>query len=125
MITDIIQKLVDRDNLSEIEARHAMEELMAGRATDAQVAGFLTSLRMKGETASELATFARVMRELEGASGSGARIDPFVERLRQCPEAFTAGEMVGKMFKALQHGEDDSEGEERYLPPAGVVMPLV
>ncbi|HLQ75704.1 MAG TPA: anthranilate phosphoribosyltransferase, partial [Terriglobia bacterium] len=63
MITDIIQKLVDRDNLSEIEARHAMEELMAGRATDAQVAGFLTSLRMKGETASELATFARVMRE--------------------------------------------------------------
>jgi len=69
--------------------------------------------------------FARVMRELEGASGSGARIDPFVERLRQCPEAFTAGEMVGKMFKALQHGEDDSEGEERYLPPAGVVMPLV
>jgi hypothetical protein len=69
--------------------------------------------------------FTRVIRELEAASGSGARIDPFVERLRQCPEAFTAGEMVGKMFNALKHGEDDSEGEERYLPPAGVVMPLV
>jgi anthranilate phosphoribosyltransferase len=63
MITDIIQKLVERDNLNELEARHAMEELMTGHATDVQVAGFLTALRMKGETASELATFARVMRE--------------------------------------------------------------
>lgn len=63
MITDIIQKLVDRLDLNEVEARHAMEEIMAGRATDVQVAGFLTAMRMKGETASELATFARVMRE--------------------------------------------------------------
>jgi anthranilate phosphoribosyltransferase len=63
MINDIIHKLVDRINLNEAEARHAMEELMAGRATDAQVAGFLTSLRMKGESALELAAFASVMRE--------------------------------------------------------------
>src|SRR6185436_20704320 len=63
MITDIIHKLVDRINLNEAEARHAMEELMAGRATDIQIAGFLTALRMKGESASELAAFARVMRE--------------------------------------------------------------
>jgi anthranilate phosphoribosyltransferase len=63
MITDIIHKLVDRINLNEAEARHAMEELMAGRATDVQVAGFLTALRMKGESALELAAFARVMRE--------------------------------------------------------------
>src|SRR6187401_1325866 len=63
MITDIIHKLVDRISLNEAEARHAMEELMAGRATDAQVAGFLTALRMKGESALELAAFARVMRE--------------------------------------------------------------
>jgi anthranilate phosphoribosyltransferase len=63
MITDVIHKLVDRLDLNEMEARHAMEELMAGHATDAQVAGFLTALRMKGETASELAAFARVMRE--------------------------------------------------------------
>ena len=63
MITDIIHKLVDRISLNEAEARHAMEELMTGRATDAQVAGFLTALRMKGESALELAVFARVLRE--------------------------------------------------------------
>jgi anthranilate phosphoribosyltransferase len=63
MITDIIQKLIDRSDLTELEARQAMEELMAGRATDAQVAGFLTALRMKGETPTEVAEFATVMRE--------------------------------------------------------------
>jgi anthranilate phosphoribosyltransferase len=63
MITDAIQKLVERIDLSEAEARSAMEDLMSGQASDAQVAAFLTALRMKGETASELVSFARVMRE--------------------------------------------------------------
>jgi anthranilate phosphoribosyltransferase len=63
MITDLIQKMIDRADLTEEEARDAMEEIMAGRATDAQIAGFLTALRMKGETAQELIGFARVMRE--------------------------------------------------------------
>ena len=63
MITELIHKLVDRTNLAETEAAQAMEELMTGRATDAQIAAFLTALRMKGETAEELIGFARVMRE--------------------------------------------------------------
>ena len=63
MITEAIQRLVDRIDLTEADARTAMEDLMSGQATDAQVAGFLTALRMKGETASELVTFAQVMRE--------------------------------------------------------------
>src|SRR5437588_7823088 len=63
MITDFIQKMIDRIDLTEQEARAAMEEIMAGQATDAQIAGFLTALRMKGETAQELVGFARVMRE--------------------------------------------------------------
>jgi anthranilate phosphoribosyltransferase len=63
MITDLIQKMIERVDLSEQEARDAMEEIMAGHATDAQIAGFLTALRMKGETARELIGFARVMRE--------------------------------------------------------------
>lgn len=63
MITDFIQKLIERQDLPEQEARAAMEEIMAGQATDAQVAGFLTALRMKGETAEELIGFAKVMQE--------------------------------------------------------------
>jgi anthranilate phosphoribosyltransferase len=63
MITDLIQKMIDRIDLSEQEARNAMEEIMAGQTTEAQIAAFLTALRMKGETAPELIGFARVMRE--------------------------------------------------------------
>lgn len=65
------------------------------------------------------------MRELEATGGTRAHPDPIVERLKQCPEAFKAGEMVGKMFNALKHGNEDSAAGERYLPPAGVVIPLV
>src|SRR5438128_5597658 len=63
MINEAIQKLAERENLTEPEARASMEEIMTGQATDAQIAAFLTALRMKGETAQELIGFARVMRE--------------------------------------------------------------
>ncbi|HYR85354.1 MAG TPA: anthranilate phosphoribosyltransferase [Terriglobia bacterium] len=63
MITDSIQKLTERVDLSEQEARASMEEIMAGQATEAQIGAFLTALRMKGETPAELIGFARVMRE--------------------------------------------------------------
>ena len=63
MITDLIQKMIDRVDLTEQEARAAMEEIMTGQSTDAQIGAFLTALRMKGETAPELIGFARVMRE--------------------------------------------------------------
>src|SRR5437870_127084 len=63
MITDFIQKMIEHVDLTETEARQAMQEIMAGQASDAQIAGFLTALRMKGETSQELVGFARVMRE--------------------------------------------------------------
>ena len=63
MISDLIQKLVERQHLSTAEARQAMEEILAGLASEAQIAAFLTALRMKGETPEELIGFARVMRE--------------------------------------------------------------
>lgn len=63
MIGELIQKMIDRVDLTEKEARGAMSEIMAGRVSDAQIAAFLVALRMKGETAPELIGFARVMRE--------------------------------------------------------------
>ncbi len=69
--------------------------------------------------------FASVMHALESVNSASSCTDPLVERLKQCPEAFKAGEMVGKMFDALKYHHDDSEGDTRLLPPAGLVIPLV
>ncbi len=61
---EYIQKLVDRQDLTEGEAAEAMRTIMSGRATPAQMGSFLTALRMKGESVSDLTAFARAMREL-------------------------------------------------------------
>jgi len=63
IITEAVRALVDRRDLSRIEAAGAMEAIMSGAATDVQIAAFLTALRMKGETAEELIGFAQVMRQ--------------------------------------------------------------
>ncbi len=63
MIRENIQSLVEGASLSCQESRHAMEEIMSGKATSSQIAAFLTALRMKGETVEELVSFAEVMRE--------------------------------------------------------------
>ena len=63
MIQDAIQMLVDGESLSAEQAAAAMNEIMTGEATPAQVGAFLTALRIKGETVDEIAGMARVMRE--------------------------------------------------------------
>jgi anthranilate phosphoribosyltransferase len=51
------------ENLSAEEAHQAMSALLEGQANEALIAAFLVALKMKGETAAELAGFARAMRE--------------------------------------------------------------
>jgi anthranilate phosphoribosyltransferase len=63
IITEAVRALVDQRHLSRIEAAAAMEAIMSGAATNAQIAAFLTALRMKGETVEELIGFAQVMRQ--------------------------------------------------------------
>jgi anthranilate phosphoribosyltransferase len=58
-----IARLVDRQTLSEAQAEAAMLEITAGKASSAQVAAFLTALRMKGESVDELIGCARAVRE--------------------------------------------------------------
>lgn len=62
MIIDAIKKAVDHLHLSVDEMTAAMNEIMEGACTDAQIASFLTALRLKGETAEEITAAARVMR---------------------------------------------------------------
>jgi anthranilate phosphoribosyltransferase len=63
IITEAVRALVDRRDLTRIEAAAAMEAIMSGASTNAQIAAFLTALRMKGETVEELIGFAQVMRQ--------------------------------------------------------------
>ena len=63
MITDAISKVVEGENLSRDEAVTAMNDIMSGKATDAQISALITGLRMKGETIDEISGFAEVMRD--------------------------------------------------------------
>jgi anthranilate phosphoribosyltransferase len=63
-IKEVIAKVVERHDLTSEEMTAAMRLIMTGGATPAQIAGFLVALRMKGETVTEIAAAATVMREL-------------------------------------------------------------
>ena len=57
-----LTKIVEGNHLTEEEAYKAMDCIMSGNATDAQMGSFLTGLRMNHETPEEITGFAKVMR---------------------------------------------------------------
>lgn len=63
LLKPFIAKITDGNSLTCQEAMDAMDIIMNGNATDAQIAGFLTALRIKGETVDEITGFAKIMRE--------------------------------------------------------------
>jgi len=63
VIRDALARLLDGHGLTRAQAREAMAEIMRGDATPAQIGGFLVALRLKGETADEIAGCAEAMRE--------------------------------------------------------------
>ncbi|HEY6836479.1 MAG TPA: anthranilate phosphoribosyltransferase [Gaiellaceae bacterium] len=62
-VQQALAQLLDGHDLSRDEARAVMNEVMEGEATQAQIGGFLVALRLKGETADEIAGCAEAMRE--------------------------------------------------------------
>ena len=68
-----IAQVVEHKDLTREEARQAMEWVLAGEATPAQIAGFAVALRMKGERPSEIAGMAEAMR---------ARVPPILTQRR-------------------------------------------
>jgi anthranilate phosphoribosyltransferase len=62
MLKKFIAKVVERQDLTEEEAHQAMGIIMDGEASPAQIASFVTGLRMKGETIEEITGFVRTMR---------------------------------------------------------------
>jgi anthranilate phosphoribosyltransferase len=62
-IKEAISKVVKGTDLTEEEMVSAMNAIMGGTAGAAQIASFITALRLKGETVAEITGAARVMRE--------------------------------------------------------------
>jgi anthranilate phosphoribosyltransferase len=62
-VQEALGRLLDGHDLSREQARSVMDEVMRGEATPAQIGGFLVALRLKGETAGEIAGCAEAMRQ--------------------------------------------------------------
>ena len=87
MIQSALARLLDGRDLTRSEARAAMDQIMSGEATGAQIGAFLVALRLKRETPDEIAGCAEAMRahvlavhpkrrdlvDTAGTGGDGAR----------------------------------------------------
>lgn len=86
MIKEAIAQVVAGKDLDAQTAKEAMSEMFDGTATQAQIAAFITGLRMKGETVTEITACANVMRE------KGIRVQPSTEVMEIVG---TGGDLVG------------------------------
>ena len=97
-ITEAIKKVVERQDLTALEAEQVLEQIMTGLCSDAQIASLLTALRMKGETIDELTGFARVMRRKAAPVRPSARVSAGIggtEREALIDTCGTGGDVSG------------------------------
>src|SRR5512133_3462265 len=86
MIKPFIAKLMRRENMSAAEAEQAMQIIMSGQATDAQIGAYLIALRLKGETVDEITGSARAMR------AHASKVPYFVDGIPLLDTAGTGGD---------------------------------
>ncbi len=63
MIKEAIVEVVEKNDLTQDEIKLVVEEIMSGQAKPAQIASFLTALRIKGETVEEITGACLIMRK--------------------------------------------------------------
>lgn len=63
-LSTAIKSVIEHHDLSSEDMTAVMQQIMTGEATPAQIGGFLVGLQMKGETITEIAAAAKVMRSL-------------------------------------------------------------
>lgn len=128
-----LNELLLRRDLSDDLMYAAMMEIMTGKATDAQIAALLVALRMKGETVDEIATAAKVMRELSskvtidlpktvdtcGTGGDGSGIFNV-----STAAAFIAAAAGAKVAKHGNRSNSSSSGSADVLEAAKVNLDL-
>ncbi len=79
MLKPYIARVISRQDLSAREAREAMDIIMSGQATDAQIGAYLIALRMKGESVAEITGSARAMRSVVNAVRTHTANGPLID----------------------------------------------
>lgn len=130
---DAIGALMRREDLSFDDTHAIMRAIMTGEATDAQIAGFLIGLSMKGETADEITAAAQVMRELMqpvtidcdhvvdivGTGGDGANLFNV-----STASSFVVAAAGGHVAKHGNRGVSSSAGSADLFDVAGIYLDL-
>lgn len=63
MYSEILQKLINHENMTEDEVLEIISDINADKLTEGQISGFLVALVMKGTTLEEIAYIAKAMRK--------------------------------------------------------------
>lgn len=128
-LSTALKIVIQKRDLSSAEMTAVMQQIMAGKATDAQIGGFLVGLHMKGETITEIAAAAKVMRNLAtpvaiagdhivdtcGTGGDGASIFNV-----STASAFVAAAAGAKVAKHGNRSISSSSGSADVLETARV-----
>ena len=131
-IKEMIVKVVEGRSLSEEEASAAMLDIVEGLATPAQISAFVVGLRMKGESAEEIAGLARIMRryatrveagsdvvDVVGTGGDGAQTFNI-----STVSAFVVAAAGGRVAKHGNRGVTSACGSADVLEALGVAIDL-
>ena len=132
-IQQAMNKILNGHNLAINDMREVMMQIMTGKATGAQIGGFLIGLRMKGETVEEITGAAQIMRELSvplhltnehlvdiaGTGGDGAGVFNV-----STASTFVAAAAGAHIAKHGNRGVSSSSGSADLLEYAGVNLDL-
>jgi len=130
---DAINQVIARHDLSAGQMTEVMRTIMTGGATPAQIGGFLVGLRMKGETVSEIAAAAAVMRELaSGVTVAGEHVvdtcgtggDASGTFNISTASAFVVAAAGGRVAKHGNRSISSKSGSADVLEAAGVRLDL-
>lgn len=132
-IQQALAQVVQNGDLNRHQMAAVMRQIMTGKATPAQIGGFLVALRMKGETVAEITGAAQVMREMAtpvsvqaenivdtcGTGGDAANLFNV-----STAAAFVVAACGGKVAKHGNRSVSSSTGSADVLEAAGVRLDI-